>query len=229
MRKADRLFQIIQILRRFKYPQTASRIAEELEVSKRTVYRDIADLIGQRVPIEGEAGTGYILHNDYDMPPLMFNHEELEALILGMSFAKMLPDTAMSTAAEDVLSKVKLVVPKELVDAIESEYVRIKPKLTENLKFNTRVYREAIRAKRKLHITYLDHIETHSERVIWPIFVGYDDRHCLVVAWCELRNQFRSFRVDRIVSCMMLANPIPRSLAQLRSEWLSYREQCLYS
>ncbi|MGY2574446.1 helix-turn-helix transcriptional regulator [Vibrio sp. C8] len=229
MRRADRLFQIIQILRRSKQPQTASRIAEELEVSKRTVYRDVADLIGQRVPIEGEAGVGYILHSDYDMPPLMFNHEELEALILGMSFAKMLPDAAIAAAAEDVLSKVKSVVPKELVNTIENENVRIKPNFTENIKFNTRIYRQAIWIKRKLLITYVDQVEVRSERVIWPIFVGYDDTHCLVVAWCELRNQFRHFRVDRIVSCTMLANPIPQSLSQLRSDWENYRERYIYS
>jgi predicted DNA-binding transcriptional regulator YafY len=115
MRRADRLFQIIQILRRKKLPVTAARLAEELEVSKRTIYRDIADLAGQRVPVEGEAGTGYILRSDYDMPPLMFTAEELEAVFLGVELVKHLPDATLANNANDVLSKIASVIPDKLM------------------------------------------------------------------------------------------------------------------
>jgi predicted DNA-binding transcriptional regulator YafY len=114
MRRADRLFQIIQILRRSSRPVTAAALAEELEVSKRTVYRDVADLIGQRVPIEGEAGLGYLLASDYDMPPLMLTPDEIEAVMLGAQWVAGRSDKVLSNAARDVIAKIAAVVPERL-------------------------------------------------------------------------------------------------------------------
>src|ERR1700722_17728537 len=111
MRRADRLFQIIQILRRSTHPVTAAALAEELEVSKRTVYRDVADLIGQRVPIDGEAGLGYLLASDYDMPPLMLTPDEIEAVMLGAQWVAGRSDKALCNAARDVMAKIAAVVP----------------------------------------------------------------------------------------------------------------------
>ena len=131
MRRADRLFQIIQILRRSTRPVTAAALAEELEVSKRTVYRDVADLIGQRVPIEGEAGLGYLLASDYDMPPLMLTPDEIEAVMLGAQWVAGRSDKALANAARDVIAKIAAVVPERLRPFIVEPSVGVKPTLAE--------------------------------------------------------------------------------------------------
>src|SRR6478735_5936580 len=131
MRRADRLFQIIQILRRSSRPVTAAALAEELEISKRTVYRDIADLMGQRVPIEGEAGLGYLLASDYDMPPLMLTPDEIEAVMLGAQWVAGRSDKALANAARDVIAKIAAVVPEHLRPFIVEPSVGVKPTLTE--------------------------------------------------------------------------------------------------
>ena len=131
MRRADRLFQIIQILRRSTRPVTAAALAEELEVSKRTVYRDVADLIGQRVPIDGEAGLGYLLAADYDMPPLMLTADEIEAVMLGAQWVAGRSDKALSNAARDVIAKIAAVVPERLRPFIAEPSVGVKPTVVE--------------------------------------------------------------------------------------------------
>ena len=131
MRRADRLFQIIQILRRSSRPVTAAALAEELEVSKRTVYRDVADLIGQRVPIEGEAGLGYLLAADYDMPPLMLTPDEIEAVVLGAQWVMGRSDKALATAARDVVAKIAAVVPERLRPFVAEPSVGAKPTIAE--------------------------------------------------------------------------------------------------
>ena len=131
MRRADRLFQIIQILRRSTRPVTAAALAEELEVSKRTVYRDVADLIGQRVPIEGEAGLGYLIASDYDMPPLMLTPDEIEAVMLGAQWVAGRSDKALANAARDVIAKIAAVVPEHLRPFIVEPSVGVKPTVAE--------------------------------------------------------------------------------------------------
>ena len=131
MRRADRLFQIIQILRRSTRPVTAAALAEELEVSKRTVYRDVADLIGQRVPIEGEAGLGYLIASDYDMPPLMLTPDEIEAVMLGAQWVAGRSDKALANAARDVMAKIAAVVPERLRPFIVEPSVGVKPTVAE--------------------------------------------------------------------------------------------------
>jgi len=174
MRRADRLFQIIQILRRKKLPVTAARLAEELEVSKRTIYRDIADLSGQRVPVEGEAGTGYILRSDYDLPPLMFTAEELEAVFLGVELVKHLPDATLANNANDVLSKIASVIPDKLMCFLNDAAVAVKPEKSGIEKIDTRLIRAAIRDSRKMFLEYRAADGTISKRIIWPIILGYD-------------------------------------------------------
>ena len=131
MRRADRLFQIIQILRRSSRPVTAAALAEELEVSKRTVYRDVADLIGQRVPIAGEAGLGYLLAADYDMPPLMLTPDEIEAVVLGAQWVMGRSDKALAIAARDVVAKIAAVVPERLRPFVAEPSVGAKPTIAE--------------------------------------------------------------------------------------------------
>ncbi len=155
MRRADRLFQIIQILRRSTRPVTAAALAEELEVSTRTVYRDVADLIGQRVPIEGEAGLGYLIASDYDMPPLMLTPDEIEAVMLGAQWVAGRSDKALSNAARDVMAKIAAVVPERLRPFIVEPTVGVRPMLTapkENVDPSS--LRSAIRDGRKLRLRY---------------------------------------------------------------------------
>lgn len=225
MRRADRLFQLIQILRRQSSPITAARIAEELEVSTRTIYRDIADLAGQRVPIEGEAGSGYILSEFYDMPPLMFTRDELEAILLGVQLVQHLPDKTIGHSAQDVLAKIRDSIPGNLLSTLSQASVGIKPLDFEPDKQDTRLLREAIRANKKLQITYVDQEGIETKRNIWPIMLGYDKAHCLLIAWCEIRQQCRHFRVDRIKHTTQLNIPVPITRDELKLRWLTWREQ----
>ena len=155
MRRADRLFQIIQILRRSNRPVTAADIAGELEVSKRTVYRDIADLMGQRVPIEGEAGFGYLLDSEYDMPPLMLTPDEIEAVVLGAQWVTGHADAVLSNAARDLVAKIALAVPERLRPFIAEPSVGAKPgKAMLDSYIDISQLRMAIRGSRKLRLVY---------------------------------------------------------------------------
>lgn len=223
MRRADRLFQIIQVLRRSTRPVTAAALAEELEVSKRTVYRDVADLIGQRVPIAGEAGFGYVLDAGYDMPPLMLNADEVEAIMLGVQWVADRSDKALSTAARDVLAKIAAVIPEHLRPVIEVPSVGVKPTESRGERFDTTPIRMAIRNGNKLRLRYLDATEKVSERTVWPVVLGYAEASSLLVAWCELRQDFRHFRTDRVLVMEVLDEQHGWSHARLRRRWETWR------
>ncbi len=174
MRRADRLFQIIQILRRSSRPATAAALAEELEVSKRTVYRDVSDLIGQRVPIAGEAGLGYLLAADYDMPPLMLTPDEIEAVVLGAQWVAGRSDRALATAARDVVAKIAAVVPERLRPFVAEPSVVAKPTLAEpEDNIDSAGLRSAIRNGRKLRLRYRSEAGEETERTVWPVILGY--------------------------------------------------------
>jgi len=225
MRRADRLFQIIQILRRSTRPVTAAALAEELEVSKRTVYRDVADLIGQRVPIDGEAGLGYLLAADYDMPPLMLTADEIEAVALGAQWVAGRSDKALANAARDVIAKIAAVVPERLRPFIAEPSVGVKPAaigLDDNV--DPSLLRSAIRDRRKLKIRYRSEAGEETERTVWPVILGYAETSRLLVAWCELREGFRHFRTDRIVEAETLDESIGLSQSELRRRWRLWRE-----
>lgn len=223
MRRADRLFQIIQILRRTHFPVTAAKLAEELEVSKRTVYRDMADLAGQRIPVAVEAGTGYVLSSDYDMPPLMFTAEELEAVFLGIELVKQLPDATLAHNANDVLAKITSVIPKKLMHLLTESTVAIKPDNREISKSDTREIRAAIRNERKIFIKYRAADGNISERVIWPIVLGYDFSHSLLIAWCENKKDFRHFRISQIVKIIVMNDSIRTDRKSLKLQWQRWR------
>ena len=225
MRRADRLFQIIQILRRTKLPVTAARLADELEVSKRTVYRDLADLAGQRVPVEGEAGSGYRLSEYYDFPPLMFTPDELDALLLGVELVQRLPDATLANNANDVLSKISSVVPSRLQSVLNPSAVLLKPEEPVTNNIDTRQIRAAIRDGKKLLIEYRSADGTISKRVIWPIVLGYNQTHCLLISWCEKRESFRHFRTDRLLDILLLNEHINSDREALRSRWEEWRER----
>jgi len=225
MRKAERLFQIIQILRRSNRPVTSAQLADELEVARRTVYRDIAHLIGQRVPIEGEAGFGYVLDPQYDMPPLMLTPEEIEAVLLGVQMVAKLGDPAITNAARDVIAKITDTVPDDLLPFIAEPAVGLKPEeVTNSLTFDTRPVRRAIREGRKIDLEYRAANGEVSHRIVWPVLLGYADTHCLLIAWCESKQAFRHFRTERILDFEVLEETIGVSRGRLRQQWLHWRE-----
>jgi predicted DNA-binding transcriptional regulator YafY len=226
MRRADRLFQIIQVLRRNRKPLTAEAIATELETSKRTVYRDIATLIGQQVPIRGEAGMGYVLERGFDMPPLMLTPDEIEAAVLGAQWVAGHADAALARAAQDLIAKIAETVPDRLRPLVLEPATRARPDwkpATDQIDMVR--MRAQIRAGRKVALRYRDEHGRESARTIWPIAVGYLDTSRHLIAWCELRRDFRSFRADRVVEATYLDEKYPERREALRIKWrkaLSY-------
>lgn len=202
MRRADRLLRLVHVLRRHRRPVTAQRLAEELEVAKRTIYRDIADLQASRVPIEGEAGIGYILRPGYDLPPMMFTIEEAEAITLGLRLVQDRGDAALAEAAADAMTKIAANVPAALAAAIEQSTLLVPARSSEAADFgpNLPELRQAIRDQVKLEISYADQCGCETERTIWPLAMFFYTHVTLLCAWCELREDHRMFRSDRIRS-----------------------------
>lgn len=220
MRRADRLFQIIQLLRRSSKPVTAEAIAAELETSKRTVYRDIADLMGQRVPIRGEAGIGYVLDAGFDMPPLMLTSDELEAAVLGAQWVAGRADPALAKAARDLIAKIAVTVPETLRPHVLEPAVVTPPAWDNMLEtLDMGLVRAAIRAGRKVSIDYVDEQERATRRVIWPFLAAYRDTTRMLIAWCEMRDDFRMFRADRVRAAVFLDERYPMRPGTLRARW----------
>ena len=205
MKRAERLMQLLQILRRHRRPVTAEVIAAELEVSLRTIYRDIASLIADRVPIRGEAGVGYVLGDGFDLPPLMFTPDELEAVMLGLRWVSRRGDQQLSRAAQDTVAKIGAVLPERLRPFLFDAGLMV-PVYERVIRDSVDVaqFRNAIREQRKVEIVYTAEDGKQSSRVIWPIAVAYYDAQRLILAWCELRQAFRSFRTDRMSSAVVL-------------------------
>ena len=225
MRRADRLFQIIQILRRSTQPITASRLAAELEVSQRSVYRDIADLMGQRVPIRGEPGIGYALDRDFDMPPLMLTPDELEAAVLGAQWVADRGDAVLARAARDLISKITAAVPERLRPFIAEPSIGAPASQAVAADgLDVVLTRSWIRSGRKIRIRYRDEQSREAERTIWPTIIGYAETVRLLAAWCELRKDFRHFRTDRIVAAEFLEEPCGCRPRELRARWRSFME-----
>lgn len=224
MRRADRLFDIIQALRGRSQPTTAAMLAQMLEVTTRTIYRDIATLQARRIPIEGEPGLGYLLRKGFDLPPLMFTTEEIEAITVGANLVHRIRDPKLQEAAESVLSKLQHVVPKELRTYLASPrfYVSegdaVQPQGIELLDV-----RNAIRACHKIAITYIDEQQRRSRRTIWPIATVYYVDVTLIAAWCELREDYRHFRVDRIVQSAVLEDRYATDSSSLMAGWTAQR------
>jgi predicted DNA-binding transcriptional regulator YafY len=221
MRRAERLFQIIQILRRSKrHPITAQSIAAELETSLRTIYRDISQLLAERVPIRGEAGMGYVLEDGFDMPPLMLTADEIEAAMLGAQWVMGRGDPALARAARDMVAKIGAVVPPHLKPlALDSTLVSPGWKRIESDAIDMARVRAAIHAQTKIAIAYGDEQGRQSERTIWPIAVSYWELVRVIVAWCELRKAFRSFRTDRVRAADFLAERYPTPRSRLTAQW----------
>jgi predicted DNA-binding transcriptional regulator YafY len=201
MRRADRLFQIVQLLRRRRTVTTAARIAARLGVSERTVYRDIQDLVASGTPIDGEAGVGYRLRADYDLPPLMFDRDEVQALIFGVRIVRQFGDTSLARAGDSVLDKIAAVLPKDLEPLVaDTRIYAAASRRTRASATHMSVVREALTAKRRLRIAYQDQEAKASERTIRPLGLFFWGKVWTVAAWCELRADFRTFRLDRLSS-----------------------------
>jgi predicted DNA-binding transcriptional regulator YafY len=221
VRKADRLFQIIQILRRARQPITADAIAQELETSKRSVYRDIATLMGQRVPIRGEAGMGYVLEAGFDLPPLMLTPDEIEAAVLGAQWVTARGDPALARAAQDLIAKIAAAVPERLRPIVldpaartRTDALPIPPDAIDMVEL-----RRAIHGARKIALGYRDEKGADTQRKVWPIAVGYLDTVRMLVGWCEMRKDFRHFRTDRITAAEFLEERYPERPSALRARW----------
>lgn len=200
MRRADRLFEIIQFMRRKGAGTTRARdLSEALEVSERTIYRDIRDLMASGVPIEGEAGVGYVLRAGFDLPPLMFKEQEIEALVLGARIVESWADAELAEAASDVIAKVEAVIPDRLRGYMaNTALLAPDQQVMEPVQFDLAKLRAALRQKQKVHFRYTDVLNQHSERTVRPLSMAYFGPVWLLAAWCELRVDFRTFRLDRI-------------------------------
>jgi len=222
MRRSDRLFDIIQRLRTARAPVTAALLAAELEVTPRTVYRDVAALQASRVPIEGAAGIGYVLRRGYDLPPLMFTPDELEAMLVGMRLLRRTRDAGLQHAADSVLSKLAAILPEPLRAQLAAPPFHVSEGgAREPVAISLAELRVAIREARKLRISYRDGSGTVSRRVVRPVALEYYVEVTLVCGWCELRDDYRHFRADRIESAELLADSFAADRGRLLSGWLA--------
>ncbi|MBR0838031.1 YafY family transcriptional regulator [Bradyrhizobium manausense] len=219
MSRAQRLLDVIQLLRRHRRPVAACRLAEELRVSLRTIYRDIETLKGQGAHIDGEPGIGYILRPGFMLPPLMFSEEEIEALVLGGRWVTAQPDEPLGKAARNALAKIAAVLPDDLQRTLETSSLMVARRHPAAGDAELPMIRTAIRTERKLRITYSDESANRTNRTIWPIALGFFDRLRMVAAWCETRGDYRHFRTDRILSITLTERGYPRRRTDLLREW----------
>jgi predicted DNA-binding transcriptional regulator YafY len=220
MRRSDRLFDVIQALRTARKPMTAAALAERLEVTVRTIYRDVATLQARRVPIEGAAGVGYMLRRGFDLPPLMFTTDEIDAIAVAMRMLHRTGDQGLQSAAESVLSKVTVALPDSLREHLAAPQFFVsrngapRPPVADLAAIRT-----AIREEHKLRIAYGDEKGARTRRIIWPIAIAYYAESTLVSAWCELRDDFRHFRTDRILKFDRLDERFPVRGKTLFARW----------
>lgn len=199
MRRADRLFQIVQHLRGGRLV-TARQLAGWLEVSERTIYRDVADLIGSGVPIEGEAGVGYVMRAGFDLPPLMFTHDEVVALVAGARMVRAWGGAEMARAAEEAIVKIEAVLPEgERTRARSIEiHARHGPEISDETRAMLDRLDRAVEERKRLRLDYTDAEGKRTDRPVRPLGLWFWGKVWTLVAWCELRDDFRMFRVDRI-------------------------------
>ncbi len=218
MDKTERLFAVMDALRRHRRPVTAQMLADEQNVSVRTLYRDIQALIGLGAPIDGEAGIGYMLKPGFFLPPLMFSPEELEALVLGAQWVGTQPDADLRAAANNALGKIATASPDDLRDRLANTglWAATWSRGAEPL---LGVVREAMREEKTLHLLYADEAGAETQRPVWPLTLAYYDEKQIVGAWCMLRQDFRNFRVDRIRNATIGSEPFGKRRVILLKEW----------
>lgn len=216
MSRSGRLLSLVELLRAKRRPVTAGQLAQELAVSQRTIYRDIAELMAQGTPIEGSAGLGYVIKSGYFLPPLMFDREEIEAIMLGLRYVDQRGDQVLVQAAATALAKMQAVLPDRAIAALQTPLAMPGPAApaypanTVALSF----LRQVIRDQHRIDIVYTDAEGKQSRRWVWPLQIGFMDSARVLAAWCELRSAFRTFRTDRIVAAHQ-GTPYPGRRAEL--------------
>jgi len=226
MHKSERLFQLVNLLRGRRTAITAQQLADVMEVTTRTIYRDIQTLIQTGIPIDGEAGIGYLLAPGFQLPPLMFDFEELQSLLLGSSMVQAWTDPELAKAATRAEAKIRATLPPTLLQQAEEQPYQV-PQFDKHNEVRERhgIIRKACEQKNKLVLCYSDVELAESERIIWPLGLIFWGEKWTLLAWCELRNDFRHFRLDRIVELNETGGEFPelatRSLA-------FYMKNCLY-
>jgi predicted DNA-binding transcriptional regulator YafY len=219
MSRAQRLLELLQVLRRHRRPVTGEVLAEGLGVSLRTLYRDIESLRAQGAVIEAEAGVGYVLRPGFTLPPLMFSHEEIQALLLGMRWVAGSGDAALSDAAGNALAKIAAVLPEDIEAIAASSNLLVGPSQVPDSAVDLAEVRRAIRDERRAEVGYIDGAGACSRRVVWPFAVAFFEGAQVVAAWCELRRDFRHFRTDRFAGWQTLETAYPRRRQALLAEW----------
>lgn len=220
MSRSQRLLDLLQILRRHRYPVAGHALASELGISLRTLYRDIATLQQQGANIEGGAGLGYVLRPGFELPPLMFSLGEIEALVLGMRWVARRGDRQLMGAARDVLAKVGAVLPPALREELETSTLLIGPAPASEIPDALlQQVREVIRLEHRVQLDYRDAEGQASQRVVWPFALGYFEQTRVLAAWCELRQGMRHFRLDRVDELLDLGRRYPRRRQVLLREW----------
>ena len=219
MSRATRLLDLLQALRRHRRPVTAASLAAEIGVSLRTIYRDIASLQAQGATIAGEAGIGYVLQPGLLLPPLMFSPDEIDAVLLGLRLVADRADPGLGRAADNAAAKITAVLPADRRDAAETTVLMAGPAAPVSDQIDVGPLRAAIRAERKITLSYCDGEGAATERVVWPIALSMFNIVRVLIGWCELRQDFRHFRTDRIVAASVQEARIPRRRAALLREW----------
>ena len=218
MARSTRLLALLQALRGRRHPVTAAALARELEVSERTIYRDLSELTSQGAPIKGEAGLGYVLGPGLFLPPLMLTEEETEAVLLGLRYVDQRGDEVLTKAVGSARAKIISMLSRELQATVDAPLSVPGPdggEFPENT-VSLLVLRSAIRNRNRTAIQYADEQARLTERVIWPIQLGFLDKARVVTAWCELRTAFRFFRTDRIQAASLLDRYPARRVDLLR-------------
>lgn len=220
MSRAQRLLELLELLRQHKRPVTGASLAESLNISLRTLYRDIDVLRSQGAVIEAEAGLGYVLRPGYLLPPLMFTASEIEALVLGARWISTHGDHDLAAAAQRVVTKISAVLPDDLRTLPDSTNLFVGPASREDFAaINLAEVRRVIREERKVEISYADGQGETSNRVIWPFALAFFNSARVIAAWCELRQSFRAFRTDRVLEWRALTTRYPRRRQALLKAW----------
>ncbi len=220
MSRAERLLELMQSLRLRRRPVAGQALAEELGVSLRTLYRDIEALKAQGARIEGEAGLGYVLKPGFTLPPLMFSLAEVEALALGARWVEGRADEGLTRAARGALAKIAAVLPPERAEALDwPTMLAGASRAGESEGASLPLIREALGAERKLKLDYVDKHGRSSARIVWPVALGFFDHARMLAAWCETREAFRHFRLDRMAAVAVLDERPPKRRRTLLIDW----------
>ncbi len=220
MNRTERLLELLQILRRHRQAVSGQYLAQELHISLRTLYRDIATLQGQGADITGETGVGYVLRPGFLIPPLMFSQTEIDALMLGMRWVSTFADQSLAEASTNVLAKIAAVLPSGQRNNMSVVPLRVGPSSSETFQTeDLAMLRDAIRHERKLEITYRNGAGKVSTRTIWPFAIGYFPDYRIIAAWCERAEAFRHFRTDRLLAYTMMESSYPRRRDDMFRAW----------